>query len=146
MIINHLMYGKRLNKFCIGLCCTARTVFRHMGPARRIGAKSRNVRASAGQNSMPSIMPGRLPFLRCLFSIFRNPRVGFRPSNVRLPREPIVEIAHQRLCVENRFIPDRLLGLFERTSWPPAVAKIAARAASKGPRIDIGARMRGIWR
>jgi len=46
----------------------------------------------------------------------------------------------------SRFIPDRLLGLFERTSWPPAVAEIAARAASKGPRIDIGARMRGIWR
>jgi DNA helicase-2/ATP-dependent DNA helicase PcrA len=45
-----------------------------------------------------------------------------------------------------RFIPDRLLGLFERTTWPLAVAGPVARSASKGPRIDIGARMRGMWR
>jgi len=45
-----------------------------------------------------------------------------------------------------RFIPDHLLGLFERTTWPLALADAAARAASKGPRIDVGARMRGMWR
>jgi DNA helicase-2/ATP-dependent DNA helicase PcrA len=45
-----------------------------------------------------------------------------------------------------RFIPDRLLGLFEKTTWPLAVAGAAARAASQGPRIDVGARMRGMWR
>ena len=45
-----------------------------------------------------------------------------------------------------RFIPDRLLGLFEKTVWPRAVAGAAARAASTGPRIDVGARMRGMWR
>jgi DNA helicase-2/ATP-dependent DNA helicase PcrA len=45
-----------------------------------------------------------------------------------------------------RFIPDRLLGLFERTTWPLAMAGVAARAASQGPRIDVGARMRGMWR
>jgi DNA helicase II / ATP-dependent DNA helicase PcrA len=44
-----------------------------------------------------------------------------------------------------RFIPESLLPLFERASWPPAGA-VAARAASQGPRIDIGARMRGMWR
>jgi DNA helicase-2/ATP-dependent DNA helicase PcrA len=44
------------------------------------------------------------------------------------------------------FIPDRLLGLFEKTIWPLAVAGAAARAASQGPRIDVGARMRGMWR
>jgi DNA helicase-2/ATP-dependent DNA helicase PcrA len=44
-----------------------------------------------------------------------------------------------------RFIPDRLLHLFERTSWPLSVAS-AARAASDGVRVDIGARMRGMWR
>jgi DNA helicase-2/ATP-dependent DNA helicase PcrA len=43
-----------------------------------------------------------------------------------------------------RFITDRLLGLFEKTIWP-AVAG-AARAASQGPRVDVGARMRGMWR
>jgi DNA helicase-2/ATP-dependent DNA helicase PcrA len=46
----------------------------------------------------------------------------------------------------SRFIPDRLLNLFERTVWPLAVAGVAARAASQGPRIDVGARMRGMWR
>jgi DNA helicase II / ATP-dependent DNA helicase PcrA len=45
-----------------------------------------------------------------------------------------------------RFIPDRLLGLFEKTGWPLAVAAAAARAASQGPRLDVGARMRGMWR
>jgi DNA helicase-2/ATP-dependent DNA helicase PcrA len=45
-----------------------------------------------------------------------------------------------------RFIPDRLLGLFEKAVWPLAVPGAAARAASAGPRIDVGARMRGMWR
>src|SRR6266436_5977779 len=45
-----------------------------------------------------------------------------------------------------RFIPDRLLGLFEKTVWPMAIAGAAARPASQGPHIDIGARMRGMWR
>jgi DNA helicase-2/ATP-dependent DNA helicase PcrA len=45
-----------------------------------------------------------------------------------------------------RFIPDRLLGLFEKTTWPLAVAGAAARPASQGPRIDVSARMRGMWR
>jgi DNA helicase II / ATP-dependent DNA helicase PcrA len=45
-----------------------------------------------------------------------------------------------------RFIPDRLLGLFEKTIWPMAMAAAAARLASHGPRIDVGARMRGMWR
>jgi DNA helicase-2/ATP-dependent DNA helicase PcrA len=45
-----------------------------------------------------------------------------------------------------RFIPEKLLGLFERTNWPVASASAAARGPSQGPRIDIGARMRGMWR
>jgi DNA helicase-2/ATP-dependent DNA helicase PcrA len=45
-----------------------------------------------------------------------------------------------------RFIPEKLLGLFERTSWPIASAGAATRAASQGPKIDVGARMRGMWR
>jgi DNA helicase II / ATP-dependent DNA helicase PcrA len=45
-----------------------------------------------------------------------------------------------------RFIPDRLLGLFERTTWPIAVAGTAARFSNQSPRIDIGARMRRMWR
>jgi DNA helicase-2/ATP-dependent DNA helicase PcrA len=43
-----------------------------------------------------------------------------------------------------RFIPEKLIGLFERASWPAFAS--AARSASQGPRIDIGARMRGMWR
>jgi ATP-dependent DNA helicase UvrD/PcrA len=45
-----------------------------------------------------------------------------------------------------RFIPDRLLSLFEKTNWPLPTFGTAARAASTGPRVDIGARMRGMWR
>jgi DNA helicase-2/ATP-dependent DNA helicase PcrA len=49
-------------------------------------------------------------------------------------------------ATRTRFIPHRLLALFERTVWPLAVAGAAARAASQGPRVDVGARMRGMWR
>jgi DNA helicase-2/ATP-dependent DNA helicase PcrA len=45
-----------------------------------------------------------------------------------------------------RFIPEKLLGLFERTNWPLASPDLAARSASQGARIDIGARVRGMWR
>ena len=45
-----------------------------------------------------------------------------------------------------RFIPDGLLGLFERTAWPMAVPGSAVRPASGGVRVDVGARMRGMWR
>ena len=45
-----------------------------------------------------------------------------------------------------RFIPEGLLGLFDRTSWPPVAVGTPARAASQGVRINVGARMRGMWR
>jgi DNA helicase-2/ATP-dependent DNA helicase PcrA len=44
-----------------------------------------------------------------------------------------------------RFIPDSLLPLFERTSWPTR-AEGPSAVASTGPRIDIAARMRERWR
>ena len=45
-----------------------------------------------------------------------------------------------------RFIPEKLLGLFERTNWPLVTPGLAARGPTQGPRIDIGARVRGMWR
>jgi DNA helicase-2/ATP-dependent DNA helicase PcrA len=45
-----------------------------------------------------------------------------------------------------RFIPEKLLTLFERTNWPIVSPSAAARGPSQAPRIDIGARMRGMWR
>jgi DNA helicase-2/ATP-dependent DNA helicase PcrA len=44
----------------------------------------------------------------------------------------------------SRFIPDRLLAMFERVSWPQAAAATAA-ATQQGPRIDINSRMRRMW-
>jgi DNA helicase-2/ATP-dependent DNA helicase PcrA len=44
-----------------------------------------------------------------------------------------------------RFIPDALLPLFDRASWPLA-AEAARRVASQGAHIDIAARMRERWR
>jgi len=53
-------------------------------------------------------------------------------------------------AARTRFIPERLLGLFERTTWPRSAPRSAAGAAapsaSQGPRIDVSARMRGMWR
>jgi DNA helicase-2/ATP-dependent DNA helicase PcrA len=45
----------------------------------------------------------------------------------------------------SRFIPEKLLALFERTNWPVAAPGLS-HGPSQGPRIDIGARMRGMWR
>jgi DNA helicase II / ATP-dependent DNA helicase PcrA len=45
-----------------------------------------------------------------------------------------------------RFIPEKLLTLFERTNWPVASRGAGARGPSQGLRIDVGARMRGMWR
>jgi DNA helicase-2/ATP-dependent DNA helicase PcrA len=49
-------------------------------------------------------------------------------------------------AARTRFIPSPLLRLFEQTTWPPAAANLTARAASEGPRIDVGAHMRRMWR
>jgi DNA helicase II / ATP-dependent DNA helicase PcrA len=45
-----------------------------------------------------------------------------------------------------RFIPEGLLDLFEKASWPHVAVGASARAASHGVRVNIGARMRGMWR
>jgi DNA helicase II / ATP-dependent DNA helicase PcrA len=44
-----------------------------------------------------------------------------------------------------RFIPDGLLRLFDRSSWPTST-QAEHRVASQGPRIDIALRMRERWR
>jgi DNA helicase-2/ATP-dependent DNA helicase PcrA len=45
-----------------------------------------------------------------------------------------------------RFIPDELLGLFESTTWPNIPTDLIPRHPSQGVRIDVAARMRGMWR
>jgi DNA helicase-2/ATP-dependent DNA helicase PcrA len=44
-----------------------------------------------------------------------------------------------------RFIPDTLLPLFDRSSWPLSAGAVRS-VASQGPRIDIAARLRERWR
>ncbi|KUL97528.1 ATP-dependent DNA helicase [Bosea sp. WAO] len=48
-------------------------------------------------------------------------------------------------AARTRFIPDSLLKHFERRAWPLA-APAGERAASTGPKIDVRAKMRGMWR
>ena len=50
-------------------------------------------------------------------------------------------------AARSRFIPGNLLAHFERTSWPLASTEPSARERSReGPVLDVGARMRGMWR
>jgi len=44
-----------------------------------------------------------------------------------------------------RFIPEKLLPMFERTTWPRAAAAESA-SANRAAQVDIRARMRGMWR
>ena len=53
---------------------------------------------------------------------------------------------HHVYAPRSRFIPNELLGLFERMVWPEADPELAARGASQGVRVDVAARMRGMWR
>jgi DNA helicase-2/ATP-dependent DNA helicase PcrA len=48
------------------------------------------------------------------------------------------------LASRTRFIPAKLLPLFERISWPAAQPE--EKRTANGPRIDLAARMRAMWR
>ena len=48
-------------------------------------------------------------------------------------------------AARSRFIPDDLLPLFERFFWP-VIASGAAGRSAPGPSVDVGARVRGMWR
>jgi DNA helicase-2/ATP-dependent DNA helicase PcrA len=49
-------------------------------------------------------------------------------------------------AARTRFIPDALVSLFQCTAWPLATATPASAAASgSAPRLDVAARMRGMW-
>jgi len=49
-------------------------------------------------------------------------------------------------AARTRFIPDELLGLFNRTAWPTAAAEPAvAGLARQRIRLDVGARLRNMW-
>ncbi len=50
-------------------------------------------------------------------------------------------------AARSRFIPTTLLTHFEQTAWPRVAAQTQApRPQGSGPRIDLQARMRGMWR
>ncbi len=48
-------------------------------------------------------------------------------------------------AARTRFIPPPLLKHFDRQTWPEA-APVPPRAAADGPRVDLQARMRAMWR
>ena len=49
-------------------------------------------------------------------------------------------------AARSRFIPDELLGLFQSVAWPVAgTDAIAKISSSQAPRIDVAAKMRGMW-
>jgi DNA helicase-2/ATP-dependent DNA helicase PcrA len=49
-------------------------------------------------------------------------------------------------AARTRFIPDELLGLFNRRAWPAAAAEpTAGGPARQRIRLDVGARLRNMW-
>jgi DNA helicase-2/ATP-dependent DNA helicase PcrA len=53
---------------------------------------------------------------------------------------------HHVYAARSRFIPDELLELFDKMAWPDAAPELVARGANQGARVDVAARMRGMWR
>ncbi len=49
-------------------------------------------------------------------------------------------------AARTRFIPASLLGLFEQAAWPVAEPSAGRSAAGGTMRVDVAARMRGMWR
>jgi DNA helicase-2/ATP-dependent DNA helicase PcrA len=45
-----------------------------------------------------------------------------------------------------RFVPSDILHLFEATTWPVMSAQTVTQSASPVVRVDVAARMRGMWR
>src|SRR6516165_6470520 len=45
-----------------------------------------------------------------------------------------------------RFIPDAMLDHFERCAWPPAVHENSSRASSPPKPVDLGVRLKQMWR
>jgi DNA helicase-2/ATP-dependent DNA helicase PcrA len=49
-------------------------------------------------------------------------------------------------AARSRFIPTSLLPLFESVTWPVLATQLARQAAISQVRVDVGARMRSMWR
>ena len=49
-------------------------------------------------------------------------------------------------AARTRFIPASILNLFESRSWPAAITAPRAASPRSTTRIDIGARLKGMWR
>jgi DNA helicase-2/ATP-dependent DNA helicase PcrA len=49
-------------------------------------------------------------------------------------------------AARTRFIPATLLKLFETAAWPAVRPEAASAVRARQVRVDIGARMRGMWR
>lgn len=68
-----------------------------------------------------------------------------------LPQRFFVHGQHARgdrhvYASRTRFIPDHLLRLFDRKTWPTVPSASTRPASEQAPQLDIRARMRGIWR
>jgi DNA helicase-2/ATP-dependent DNA helicase PcrA len=48
-------------------------------------------------------------------------------------------------AARTRFIPNEILNLFQCTAWPIASPSASFRSEGQGPRVDVAARMRGMW-
>ncbi|HUO54123.1 MAG TPA: ATP-dependent helicase [Rhodoblastus sp.] len=71
--------------------------------------------------------------------------------NLMIPQRFFTHGQHARgdrhvYAARSRFIPDDLVNLFEREVWPRASAAAGAAGARPQVRVDLGARMRGMWR
>ena len=53
---------------------------------------------------------------------------------------------HHVYALRSRFVPHQLLDLFECVVWPSIPPGLTPRGPSQAVRIDVGARMRGMWR
>jgi DNA helicase II / ATP-dependent DNA helicase PcrA len=49
-------------------------------------------------------------------------------------------------AARSRFVPDELLGLFESMAWPGVPSGLTPRGPGQVVHIDVGARMRDMWR
>jgi DNA helicase-2/ATP-dependent DNA helicase PcrA len=50
------------------------------------------------------------------------------------------------IAARSRFLPPAVLPHFDRIAWPQATPEAAPAVSREGPKVDIAARMRGMWR
>jgi hypothetical protein len=115
-------------------------------PSSAIGIASQPGRAIRRRSDVAIVGAVFYPFVDVTVDLIKPPGIGAwsrsASSLINRPRTGIPNVYAQR----SRFLPQSVLSLFEMRSWPILEGQTNTRSAAALSGVDIGARMRAMWR